>query len=107
MHRSYYTISCHLSGKGIPVRHILGKSKVILGLLEGLPTMQKGEVSMVLFVTSSNYNLIDKFLNLCWSPSCVIDAISSICCLKFEALSGSIPPTNPGVGTKEKRQYKG
>lgn len=33
-------------GKGIPTRHILGKSKMILGLLEGIPTMLKGEVAM-------------------------------------------------------------
>ncbi|KAH9672634.1 peptidylprolyl isomerase [Citrus sinensis] len=34
-------------GKGIPIRHVLGKSKILLGLLEGIPTMLKGEVSMV------------------------------------------------------------
>lgn len=33
-------------GKGIPVRQVLGKSKIILGLLEGIPTMLKGEVAM-------------------------------------------------------------
>ncbi|XP_047330537.1 peptidyl-prolyl cis-trans isomerase PASTICCINO1 [Impatiens glandulifera] len=33
-------------GKGIPIRHVLGKSKMILALLEGLPTMLKGEISM-------------------------------------------------------------
>ncbi|TYJ96223.1 peptidyl-prolyl cis-trans isomerase PASTICCINO1 [Cucumis melo var. makuwa] len=33
-------------GKGIPTRHVLGKSKMILGLLEGIPTMLKGEVAM-------------------------------------------------------------
>ncbi|OIT36449.1 PREDICTED: peptidyl-prolyl cis-trans isomerase PASTICCINO1 [Nicotiana attenuata] len=33
-------------GKGTPIRHVLGKSKLILGLLEGIPTMLKGEVSM-------------------------------------------------------------
>ncbi|KAJ4704555.1 Peptidylprolyl isomerase [Melia azedarach] len=33
-------------GKGIPIRHIMGKSKMLLGLLEGIPTMLKGEVSM-------------------------------------------------------------
>ncbi|XP_007026858.2 PREDICTED: peptidyl-prolyl cis-trans isomerase PASTICCINO1 [Theobroma cacao] len=33
-------------GKGIPVRDVLGKSKMILGLLEGIPSMLKGEVSM-------------------------------------------------------------
>ncbi|RVW58791.1 Peptidyl-prolyl cis-trans isomerase PASTICCINO1 [Vitis vinifera] len=34
-------------GKGTPIRHVLGKSKMILGLLEGMPTMLKGEVAMV------------------------------------------------------------
>ncbi|CAN4114754.1 unnamed protein product [Withania somnifera] len=33
-------------GKGTPIRHVLGKSKIILGLLEGIPTMLKGEVAM-------------------------------------------------------------
>ncbi|KAJ8753849.1 hypothetical protein K2173_000103 [Erythroxylum novogranatense] len=33
-------------GKGTPVRQVLGKSKMLLGLLEGLPTMLKGEVAM-------------------------------------------------------------
>ncbi|GLT75878.1 hypothetical protein SLA2020_475720 [Shorea laevis] len=33
-------------GKGIPIRHVLGKSKLLLGLLEGIPTMLKGEVAM-------------------------------------------------------------
>ncbi|XP_056176967.1 peptidyl-prolyl cis-trans isomerase PASTICCINO1 [Syzygium oleosum] len=33
-------------GNGIPLRHVLGKSKMILGLLEGIPTMLKGEVAM-------------------------------------------------------------
>ncbi|RXH81343.1 hypothetical protein DVH24_006168 [Malus domestica] len=33
--------------KGTPIRHVLGKSKIIVGLLEGLPTMLKGEVAMV------------------------------------------------------------
>lgn len=35
-----------LGGKGIPTRHVLGKSKIILGLLEGIPTMLKGEVAV-------------------------------------------------------------
>ncbi|KAE8720561.1 Peptidyl-prolyl cis-trans isomerase PASTICCINO1 [Hibiscus syriacus] len=34
-------------GKGFPIRNVLGKSKMILGLLEGIPTMLKGEVAMV------------------------------------------------------------
>ncbi|PSS32648.1 Peptidyl-prolyl cis-trans isomerase [Actinidia chinensis var. chinensis] len=33
-------------GNGTPLRHVLGKSKMILGLLEGIPTMQKGEIAM-------------------------------------------------------------
>ncbi|KAJ7961336.1 Peptidylprolyl isomerase [Quillaja saponaria] len=33
-------------GKGTPIRNVLGKSKMILGLLEGIPTMLKGEVAM-------------------------------------------------------------
>ncbi|PON41328.1 Peptidyl-prolyl cis-trans isomerase PASTICCINO [Trema orientale] len=33
-------------GKGVPIRNVLGKSKMILGLLEGIPTMLKGEVAM-------------------------------------------------------------
>ncbi|PHT99656.1 Peptidyl-prolyl cis-trans isomerase PASTICCINO1, partial [Capsicum chinense] len=33
-------------GKGTPIRHVIGKSKIILGLLEGIPTMLKGEVAM-------------------------------------------------------------
>lgn len=37
----------YMTGKGIPIRHVLGKSKILLGLLEGIPTMLKGEVSMV------------------------------------------------------------
>ncbi|CAN7051890.1 unnamed protein product [Brassica rapa subsp. trilocularis] len=33
-------------GRGLPIRDVLGKSKMILGLLEGIPTMHKGEISM-------------------------------------------------------------
>lgn len=33
-------------GKGIPVRAVLGKSKMILGLIEGIPSMSKGEVAL-------------------------------------------------------------
>ncbi|KAL3639470.1 G1/S-specific cyclin pas1 [Castilleja foliolosa] len=33
-------------GNGIPKRQVLGKSKIILGLLEGIPTMLNGEVAM-------------------------------------------------------------
>ncbi|KAG9453218.1 hypothetical protein H6P81_006122 [Aristolochia fimbriata] len=35
-----------LGGYGRPIKYVLGKSKMILGLLEGLPTMSKGEVAM-------------------------------------------------------------
>uniref|UniRef100_A0A7N2LXR6 peptidylprolyl isomerase n=1 Tax=Quercus lobata TaxID=97700 RepID=A0A7N2LXR6_QUELO len=34
-------------GRGAPIRHVLGKSKMIVGLLEGISTMLKGEVAMV------------------------------------------------------------
>jgi hypothetical protein len=37
------------TGKGIPIRHVLGKSKMLLGLLEGIPSMLKGEVAMVTY----------------------------------------------------------
>lgn len=40
----------YMTGKGTPIRHVLGKSKMILGLLEGIPTMLKGEVAMVTFL---------------------------------------------------------
>jgi len=33
-------------GKGIPLRFVLGKSKIILGFAEGFPTMLKGEIAM-------------------------------------------------------------
>ncbi|KAF5750891.1 peptidyl-prolyl cis-trans isomerase PASTICCINO1 [Tripterygium wilfordii] len=33
-------------GKGTPLRQVFGKSKILLGLLEGMPTMLKGEVAM-------------------------------------------------------------
>ncbi|KAL5991650.1 hypothetical protein ACLOJK_012559 [Asimina triloba] len=36
-------ISC---GKGNPIKYVLGKSKMILGLCEGIPTMSRGEVAM-------------------------------------------------------------
>ncbi|PWA91745.1 FKBP-type peptidyl-prolyl cis-trans isomerase family protein [Artemisia annua] len=34
-------------GKGTPIRQVMGKSKMILGLIEGLPTMLKGEVAVL------------------------------------------------------------
>ncbi|KAJ0027515.1 hypothetical protein Pint_35291 [Pistacia integerrima] len=42
-------------GKGIPRRLVLGKSKMILGLLEGIPTMLKGEVSMFKMKSEMHY----------------------------------------------------
>ena len=39
----------YVTGRGTPIRHVLGKSKMIVGLLEGIPTMLKGEVAMVMF----------------------------------------------------------
>ncbi|KAG2286973.1 hypothetical protein Bca4012_031741 [Brassica carinata] len=33
-------------GRGLPIRDVLGKSKMILGLLEGIPTMHKDEIAM-------------------------------------------------------------
>uniref|UniRef100_A0A1J3DKX7 peptidylprolyl isomerase n=1 Tax=Noccaea caerulescens TaxID=107243 RepID=A0A1J3DKX7_NOCCA len=33
-------------GRGLPIRDVLGKSKLILGLLEGIPTMHKAEIAM-------------------------------------------------------------
>ncbi|ONK62158.1 uncharacterized protein A4U43_C07F990 [Asparagus officinalis] len=33
-------------GKGYPIRQVLGKSNMILGLSEGIPTMLKGEVAL-------------------------------------------------------------
>ncbi|WOL16555.1 peptidyl-prolyl cis-trans isomerase PASTICCINO1 [Canna indica] len=33
-------------GKGNPIRNVMGKNKMILGFLEGIPTMTKGEVAM-------------------------------------------------------------
>jgi len=43
---TFYDIA---TGKGTPIRHVLGKSKILLGLLEGIPTMLKGEVAMVTY----------------------------------------------------------
>ena len=39
----------YVTGRGTPIRHVLGKSKMIVGLLGGIPTMLKGEVEMVMF----------------------------------------------------------
>lgn len=50
-------------GKGIPVRQVLGKSKMLLGMVEGLPTMLKGEVAMVSldFTFGIGYRLVFSF----------------------------------------------
>ncbi|XP_060674522.1 peptidyl-prolyl cis-trans isomerase PASTICCINO1 isoform X2 [Ziziphus jujuba] len=42
-------------GKGTPIRQVLGKSKMILGLLDGLPTMLKGEVAMYKMKSQLHY----------------------------------------------------
>ncbi|OVA17744.1 Peptidyl-prolyl cis-trans isomerase [Macleaya cordata] len=42
-------------GKGNLVRQVLGKSKMILGLLEGIPTMLKGEVAMFKMKSELHY----------------------------------------------------
>ncbi|KAL6337228.1 hypothetical protein AAG906_036542 [Vitis piasezkii] len=46
-------------GKGTPIRHVLGKSKMILGLLEGIPTMLKGEVAMLKMKAELHYGEAD------------------------------------------------
>ncbi|XP_034693659.1 peptidyl-prolyl cis-trans isomerase PASTICCINO1 [Vitis riparia] len=46
-------------GKGTPIRHVLGKSKMILGLLEGIPTMLKGEVAMLKMKAALHYGEAD------------------------------------------------
>ncbi|KAJ0915310.1 putative peptidylprolyl isomerase [Helianthus annuus] len=43
-HCTVRTLDGWLSSKGTPIRQVLGKSKMILGLLEGIPTMLKGEL---------------------------------------------------------------
>lgn len=47
-HRIKVNVFVWLAGKGNPIRQVMGKSKMLLGLLEGLPTMLRGEVAMVL-----------------------------------------------------------
>lgn len=42
-------------GKGTPTRKVLGKSKMLLGLLEGIPTMLKGEVAMLKMKPEMHY----------------------------------------------------
>ncbi|GMH13474.1 hypothetical protein Nepgr_015315 [Nepenthes gracilis] len=46
-------------GKGIPIRLVLGKSKMILGLLEGIPTMLRGEVAMFKMKPGMHYGEAD------------------------------------------------
>lgn len=46
-------------GKGTPIRQVLGKSKMLLGLLEGLPTMLKGEVAMFKMKPEMHYGEVD------------------------------------------------
>ncbi|KAF6161054.1 hypothetical protein GIB67_007695 [Kingdonia uniflora] len=48
-----------LGGKGIPIRQILGKSKMLLGLLEGIPSMLKGEVAMFKMKPELHYAEVD------------------------------------------------
>lgn len=46
-------------GKGTPIRQVLGKSKMLLGLLEGLPTMLRGEVAMFKMKPQMHYSEAD------------------------------------------------
>ncbi|KAJ6316202.1 hypothetical protein OIU78_019472 [Salix suchowensis] len=46
-------------GKGTAIRQVLGKSKMLLGLLEGLPTMLKGEVAMFKMKPQMHYSEVD------------------------------------------------
>lgn len=46
-------------GKGTPIRQVLGKSKMLLGLLEGLPTMLSGEVAMFKMIPQMHYSEAD------------------------------------------------
>lgn len=64
-------------GKGIPTRHVLGKSKMILGLLEGIPTMKKGEVAMFKIKPELHYGEDD-------CPVSVSDAFPKDAELHFE-----------------------
>ncbi|KAG8637865.1 hypothetical protein MANES_15G172300v8 [Manihot esculenta] len=48
-----------MTGKGTPIRQVLGKSKMLLGLLEGLPTMLKGEVAMFKMKPEMHYGEVD------------------------------------------------
>ncbi|KAH0459542.1 hypothetical protein IEQ34_012356 [Dendrobium chrysotoxum] len=46
-------------GKGYPNRYILGKSKMLLGLCEGLPTMLKSEIAMFKMKPELHYAEVD------------------------------------------------
>lgn len=46
-------------GKGNPIRQVMGKSKMLLGLLEGLPTMLRGEVAMFKMKPQMHYSEAD------------------------------------------------
>ncbi|PWZ57196.1 hypothetical protein Zm00014a_017530 [Zea mays] len=46
-------------GKGIPLRFVLGKSKMILGFAEGFPTMLKGEIAMFKMQPKIHYAEVD------------------------------------------------
>ncbi|XP_058109380.1 peptidyl-prolyl cis-trans isomerase PASTICCINO1 [Magnolia sinica] len=46
-------------GKGNPIKYVLGKSKMILGLCEGIPTMLKGEVAMFKMKPELHYGEVD------------------------------------------------
>ncbi|XP_021741091.1 peptidyl-prolyl cis-trans isomerase PASTICCINO1-like [Chenopodium quinoa] len=50
-----YSTRKDFGGTGAPIRQVLGKSKMILGLLEGIPTMQKGEVCMFRMKSGMHY----------------------------------------------------
>lgn len=46
-------------GNGYPIRQVLGKSKMILGFFEGIPTMLKGEVAMFKMKPEIHYSEVD------------------------------------------------
>lgn len=47
-----------ITGRGAPLRMVLGKSKMIAGWEEGLPTILKGETAMVLTASSSHSQVL-------------------------------------------------
>ncbi|KAL5709364.1 peptidylprolyl isomerase [Ranunculus cassubicifolius] len=48
-----------VGGKGIPLRQVIGKSKMLLGLLEGIPTMLRGEIAMFKMKPELHYDEVD------------------------------------------------